>query len=251
MSREFGLRWLYSEVLAQLIETAKLQEVEVPAYFAHARGTYGGRKVLLHTLRYHGQCLSQLTVSVMLDEPPADAAAADDPALPPGAVHSLTICGIPAPASRLPILALDLVATERGLPLVALDLAPTDPEYWDAHCRHIMSEVRAAAEPGVVHRKHPPFTEGAYSPLSLIAGARPDGAPHAIGAAAILLRGATLLYTPKNEERTLASEASAGRRNAWLRAQRNNGKEMSALGRMFGAEFATRYLEDFLFVLPL
>ena len=240
------LRWLHDEVVAEFIADTGLKPLEVPPRFAYAQGSYGGIPVELHTRRYHGSSFSEFTVATMLEAFPSNQT---EPSRAAPLIRSLTLHGVPKKGMPQPILGVDLVSNEHGMPLIALDLSPVDLDFHAAQCEALLLAVRIAAEPGVIHRKWPQFAQSTYSSLALIAGTRPEGAEYAIAAATLLLRGAKPIYA-----RAISADAAPGqlieyekRRATWLEAQRQNRKELDALSRIFGADFSSRYHNEFLF----
>lgn len=242
---EDGLRSLYEEALPRFLESLRLREQAVPLYLSELSGRIAERPVKMLTRRYSGAELASLTVAIITE----DAGALGAP--PP--LRSLTVIGLPRLGSPLPILGMDLIALGGTLSLIALDLAPTEPTFWEQHCRGVLDEVHALAGPMVVHRKRPEFASATFSSRALIAGARPGGVPSAIAAAGFLLaQGARLYAAADAPERVVSaplvdSDSLAARQRAWLVAERHNRKEHDALSRIFGAETARKYLEDFLF----
>ncbi|MFO0578541.1 MAG: hypothetical protein U1A78_31440 [Polyangia bacterium] len=241
---EDGLRSLYDEALPRFLESLRLREQAVPLYLSVLSGRIAERPVRLRTKRYAGAELSSLTVAIIEE----DAGAGGAPPL-----RSLTVIGLPRLGSPLPILGMDLIALGGTLSLVALDLAPTEPTFWEQRCRGVLDEVHALAGAAVVHRKRPEFASATFSSRALIAGARPEGVPSAIAAAGFLLAQGERLYAATDvPERAVNAPLAdpdllAARQRAWLIAERHNRREHDALSRIFGAEIARKYLEDFLF----
>lgn len=226
----------------QLIDAPGLQPVHVPADLADARGHMAGRALRLRTRRSAGGGWESLTLAEMTDEH--------------GRMQTLTVIGLPAHGSELPILGVDLIGLRGSLSLIALDLSPTDAQLYTAVWAPLLSELHAQLRvlPGepVIPRKRPEFAAHSFSPLALIAGVR-SGGEHMITApfccfvqrlGAQLGRQGALAGNGLDPERaSLATE----RARRWCLAERQNRREQSALAAIFGAEFAQRYLDGFLF----
>lgn len=249
---EEGLRSLYERAVPRLLESLRLREQAVPPDLAELTGRLAERPVKLQTRRYEGAGLASLTVAIIA-EGPAAAGPATGPNRAPPALRSLTVIGLPQLGSRLPILGMDLIALAGSLSLVAIDLAPTEPQFWEERCRGLLDHVHTLAGSLVVPRKRPEFADQTFSPRALIAGARPEGVQPAIEAAAFLLAQCEHLYAPQPEPVAGAeptehdADSPAARQRSWLQAERRNRKEHDALSRIFGAEPARQYLDDFLF----
>lgn len=208
----------------------QLAPCEFPAEFAKLEGWLDGKPVTLHSWRYGGAQFSTFTLAV----------------LEVGQrLCSFTAVGLPAEGAPLPILGIDIIALRGAISLVALDLAPTDEAFWVAHCAQVLEGVLTDVKDAIVPRKRPSFTEGVFSPLAVIAGARSSCETVVIGAAEALLHGAASIVKSRREPSF--STAAQTRRELWLAAEKRNRKEHNALGKMFGAPIATRYLDQFLF----
>jgi hypothetical protein len=89
----------------------------------------------------------------------------------------------------------------------------------------------------------PAFTHETFSPLALVVAAKPgdDGA---------LLELVSRWLPETMAGRGLCTDASAWEaQQRWRAGERRNRKEADALARLFGADFARRYVEEFLFPL--
>lgn len=237
-----ALRAIVEAARSAWVDGAGLREQVVPAEFSHVSGSIGEQPVLLHTRRYAGDAIESLTLATISTVEASGT----------GRLCSATVIGLPGPRSLLPVLGVDVVAIRGALSLVALDLAPLDDDFFTAHAAPILREVgRLGAALPV--RKRPEFADASFSPLALIAGARPGQEPAVVAATAHLLHASAALLGPAahldsgDRERAAAVQA---RNRAWRRAELQNRKEHNALARIFGAEFARRYGEEFLFAPP-
>ena len=225
-----------------LIDSPGLQPCPIEADLADARGHMAGRALRLRTRRFTGSGWESLTLAEMTDEH--------------GQLQTLTVIGLPAHTSALPILGVDLIGLRGSLSLIALDLSPTDAQLFTAVWAPLLGELHAQLQalPGdpVVPRKRPDFAAHSFSPLALIAGVR-SGAEQVVipplcrfvqhlGARLGRL-GATAGCALDPERASQATE----RAQSWRVAERQNRREQSALAAIFGAEFARRYLDGFLF----
>jgi hypothetical protein len=183
----------------------------------------------MHTQRYQGEQLAPLTVAMIeIDQQ----------------LCSLTVVGLPQLGSPGPVLGIDLIALRGSLSLVALDLAPMDPDFWSAHCSPLLTAVHTLAEPALVLRKRPEFAAEVFSSQALIAGARVGQEEVVVAAVELLLVRSAPLFGKTSLPHC---PGAAPRLLRWLAAERQNRKEHNALAHMFGAAFATEYLDRFLF----
>lgn len=225
-----GLRRLWQKATTALVGRLALSPVALPKELAKAAGTLGGRDITMHTQRYRGAHLAPLTIAVLEQEEK---------------LCSLTVIGLPSAGAPSSVLGIDLIALRGVLSLVALDLAPMDADFWSAHCSSILDAVHTLVAPALLPRKRPAFAADVFSPQALIGGAR-VGQEESIFAATelLLVRTAELLAQISP---AVLSAGAAERLGRWLSAERHNRKEHNALSQMFGAAFATRYLDQFLF----
>ena len=184
----------------------------------------------MHTQRYRGAHLAPLTIAVLEQEQK---------------LCSLTVIGLPRAGAPSPVLGIDLIALRGALSLVALDLAPLDTHFWSTHCSSILDAVHTLVAPALVPRKRPAFAADVFSPQALIGGTR-VGQEETVFAAAELLLVRTAELLAQTSPATLCTKAEE-RLGRWLAAERHNRKEHNALSQMFGAAFATQYLDQFLF----
>ena len=225
-----GLRRLWQMATTELVGRLSLRRVALPPELAKAEGTIGGSSVTMHTQRYRGAQLAPLTIAVLEIEQK---------------ICSLTVIGLPSAGAPCPVLGIDLIALRGVLSLVALDLAPTDADFWTTHCSSILAAVQTLAAPALIARKRPEFAAEVFSAAALIGGTRVGQESHVFAAVELLLVRSAELFA---QTRGVPFRPTASQRlDRWLAAERQNRKEHNALTQMFGAAFATQYLDQFLF----
>ena len=218
------------------IQRLGLHEVTIPQDLALAHGLLRGTPVSLRTRRFVGPGFSPLSIARIQTEQ--------------GQVCSLTVVGLPPTGGGLPILGMDLIALSGALSLVAVDLAPTDARTWQADCEPVLLRLSQQTESCLVPRKRPQFTVDTFSPRAVIAGARSGSEWSVFCALVEFLQQASdlwlrsVLREPLCGQAAHAAEACVLR---WLAAEQQNRKEHNALAGIFGAAFAERYLNQFLF----
>lgn len=218
------------------IQRLGLREVTIPHDLALAHGLLRGTPVSLRTRRFVGPGFSPLSIARIQTEQ--------------GQVCSLTVVGLPPADTGLPILGMDLIALLGALSLVAVDLAPTDAHTWQADCEPVLLRLSQQTDSCLVPRKRPQFTVDTFSPRAVIAGARSGSEWSVFCALVEFLQQTSDLWLrrvarePQCGQAAQAAEACVQR---WLAAEQQNRKEHNALAAIFGAAFAERYLNQFLF----
>lgn len=225
-----GLRRLWQKATTAFVGRLALRPVALPPELAEVAGTLAGTPVTMRTQRYRGAQLAALTVAVIEVEQ---------------RLCSLTVIGLPSAGTHCPVLGVDLIALRGTLALVALDLAPIGAEFWSARCSVILDAMHTLASPALLPRKRPDFTAEVFSDKALIGAARVGQEEAVFAAVELLLERSAELFAPSSAARV--DPKAAQRLTRWLAAERQNRKEHNALAGMFGAAFATRYLEQFLF----
>jgi len=160
--------------------------------------------------------------------------------------RSATIIGIPDHGSLLPILGVDLIAFQGTLSLAALDLAPLDQQTWDERCAPILRQLNAQYVPALIQRKRPDFTQGSFSNLAVIVGAKRGHEWYAFEAAKKMLSVAAHLG-PCTSHDTPRAEQAWDNNQRWRRHELQNRKEQAAFSRLFGEDVSRSYMQDFLF----
>lgn len=233
----------------QLVESLSPQRIAIAPDLAQVHGVLRGTAVAMSTQRYRGPGFQSLTIACIAESHGDPTPAIDTPA---DDASTLTVVGLPWPASGLPVLGMDLIALRGSLSLVAIDLAPTDPDTWQGHAAPILTRLREQVADVVVPRRLPAFTEGVFSPLSLIVAARPGTEPTLFAAIRQFVDDVAALWHRRCQASPIAlpttqTEPAITR---WLAAERQNRKEHNALSQIFGEPFAQRYLHSFLFAAP-
>lgn len=203
-------------------------ETEVAPAFERLNGELRGHAVSMHSRRFGGPHLAQLTL-------------VDIRSLATDERLSVTLTAVPAANKPAPILGLDYVGFGQTLSLMALDLFPVEPSYWTEAVRPQLLPVLEKAHETLTIRKIPDFAKAIFSDCALIAAARDTQLDLAVELAKtylkifgeVLPRESTGSYTERQRE--------------WLLRMRDNKKEHSALASIFGSETAFQYLHAFLF----
>lgn len=230
-SIDSGLRGLVHSAERTFLCGAELTPAAIPAGLARIDGSLDGQPLTLCTRRYHGAGFASLTVAAIH--------CAEQ-------LRTLTVIGLPRRGSPGPVLGMDIIALHGQISLLAIDLSPTDPEFWEAHCRKRLEELAARIDAtALVWRKPPAFSAGTFSPLALICGVRAGLEPQVLAALESFLCEVPAIT--RQAESAAPSPAARDRLTSWLQAEQRNRKEHAALSRMFGAELAARYLDGFLF----
>lgn len=218
---------VYEAIMAWLAQQA-CDEIGVDPVFAHLNGELRGLAVSMHSRRFGGPHLAQLTL-------------VDIRAQATGERMSVTLTAVPDPSNPAPILGLDYVGFGQLLSLMALDLFPVDISYWTDAVRPQLLPFLEKAHKNLTIRKTPDFAKGIFSDCALIAAARETQLDLAVELAKtyLIIFGAVL---PSE-----GAGAYAERQREWLLRMRDNKKEHSALAAIFGTETASQYLNDFLF----
>ena len=218
--------------LATFPQQLGLYPVAIPPEFAHAAGVIGEMPIVMETQRYAAPWLEHFTLAVLRDAH--------------AQVLSVTVSAVPH-CCPLPILGLDYVAFRGMLSLVALDLCPTDQGFWQAYAAAPLAHIHLQAQ-GLTARKVPTFTRGIFSPHAVFAAARPGQESVALDLAQQLLT--LYLELPRMSLADSEQADLLAMTLRWRLAMRQNKKEQQALARIFGEDYAHRYLDDFLFAVP-
>ncbi len=226
-----GLRALTDEAVARALTDWQLVEAAVPADFALVEGHIREHRVRMVTRRFGGSGYQHLTVARIDDDQ--------------GRTLSATIIGLPRFDVPLPIIGIDVIAIGGALSLVAVDLAPTDLVTWRTVAVPHLEALHHSLKAHVTERKRPDFTQNTFSDRALIVAAKKGSEDVVLSSILTFVRSLAPLLTLRQHDANDGGHAL----QKWLRAELSNRKEHDALSRIFGAEFAARYLGDFLFAL--
>lgn len=249
-----GLLQCAQRLQQNLVERLPLQPVAIEPELALSRGVLRGTPVAMSTQRYSGPGFQSLTIAIISD--PTDRTQPTPTTAQAGeqSASTLTVVGLPWPASGLPVFGMDLIALRGSLSLCAIDLAPTDHNTWQGRCAPLLQRLRDQTADVVVPRRPPTFTEGTFSPLALIVAARPGGEATLFRAILQFIDDVAQLVEsscpPARDRATTTDLQTAPAIARWLAAERQNRKEHNALSQIFGEAFAQRYLHSFLFAPP-
>jgi len=225
-----GLHAALTAARQRLVLELELAERPLPAGLALLRGEARGLELELRTTCFMGHGFAALFIAEIVAQG--------------GQRRSATVIGLPQRGALLPVLGVDLIALGGALSLAALDLAPTDDLFWQERAAPLLEACHARVAGHTVARRWPAFAHAAFSPLALIAAARPGAEQHVFAAAADLLVGVAQLA--RDAASAPADPARAAhayqRRLAWQAAERHNRREQDALTRLFGPDAAARYL---------
>jgi hypothetical protein len=207
--------------------TAGCTEDPLPSSLATVAGSLRGETVVMRSQRFVGGAWSQLVLAEILGERSGRVLA--------------SVIGLPARGLGDSVLGVDLVAFGGKLSLAAVDLSPIDEAAWSAHSRPALERLHAASTPLIVERARPTFTHHTFSSLALVSAARPGDDVALLGA---LARWLPQAMAGRGQ---VGGEAAWATQQRWRQSERNNRKEADGLARLFGADFARGYVEDFLF----
>lgn len=249
-----GLAQCAQRLQQNLVERLPLQPVAIAPELALSHGVLRGTAVAMSTQRYSGPGFQSLTIARIADPTEFAQPGATPADVSEQSASTLTVVGLPWPASGLPVFGMDLIALRGSLSLCAIDLAPTDHDTWQGHCAPLLQRLRDQTTDVVVPRRPPTFTEGTFSPLALIVAARSGGEATLFRAILQFIDDvAQLVETscqPSRDRATPPALQTAPAIARWLAAERQNRKEHNALSQIFGEAFAQRYLHSFLFAPP-
>lgn len=224
-----------SQALAEVLTsahaclTADCREEDLPPSIALAQGSLRGEPVVLRSRRFVGGPWSSLVLAEITGERSGQLAS--------------TVIGLPAQGLGDSVLGVDLIAFGGRLSLAAIDLSPLSPEAWEAHGRPALELLRARTDTLTVPRVLPAFTHHTFSPLAMVVAARPGDD---VALLSTLARWLPEAMRGRGQHRSTSGWATQQR---WRQSERSNRKEADALARLFGADFARSYLEEFLFPL--
>jgi hypothetical protein len=154
-----------------------------------------------------------------------------------------SVIGLPARGLGDSVLGVDLVAFGGKLSLAAVDLSPIEEAAWTAHSRPALERLHDASARLTVERTRPAFTHHTFSSLALVSAAKPGDD------VALLSALARWLPQAMAGRGQTGGEAAWATQQRWRESERSNRKEADGMARLFGSDFARRYVEDFLFPL--
>lgn len=154
---------------------------------------------------------------------------------------------VPSHDHPIPILGADLVAIRRDLGMLAIDLSPTLPP-GNQRIEQLSGLARA-------RERHPPLPEGGQLPAWCSAWFSPHavytrGGPEELQPARSVVRDVVRVFV-ELAKRSSPSPQSACHvervRQGYMAAHRSDDKGLNLLGKMFGQEWAERYVSRVLF----
>lgn len=230
----FGIAALTESLEADAVQRLPLTPLPLPPDLARATGVWKEAPVAIETRAYHGPAIRYARCALVRGSDLE--------------IGNLLI--LPDTTYPLPILGADFVGFGRDRAMIAIDLSPVLPP----------GAARDAQLAGLRRRReaHPPFPPGGelpawcaawFSSHALYTRPRLDDLPTVRAAVFDFLAAfADLLYAAFSDsgQDVVTRAAQAG----YSAAHREDDKGLRLLAKMFGADWATRYLETVLFPAP-
>ncbi len=231
MSAAFSFAALTAEVEAWLVVELGLEPVVVPKDLAGATGTWKGAPVRIATHAYRGGPVRYARFVRLVG---AD-------------LEIGNVLCLPDPVYPLPILGADLVGLRRTTGMLAADLSPTLPPGRDCDDQLAPLARRRSAHPDLPFGGAlPAWCAAWFSPHALYTRVAPDQLPAAVAAFWDYPR-AFVELTRRTRPRPELTGEMAARQDGYAAAHRTDDKGLVLLAKMFGDEWAGRYLEQVLF----
>jgi len=190
-------------------------------------------KVSLETTRYTNPIFKSLTIAHMNDDN--------------GNLISVTVNAIPHIQYNLPILGIDYVGFNNSMNLVALDYSPVEKVFWQKNCKVILDNINNSCSGNLLFRKLPELTVNTFSESAVFASAKGDDNIIMAGEIACNLIRNYFSLLQLTEDIKGSSGKNYEQIKHWCKSMRKNRKEQKSLSGIFGEEFATDYLDNFLF----
>ncbi len=231
MSGAFPFVALTAEVEAWLIAELGLEPVVVPEDLAAATGTWKGSPVRIATRAYRGGPVRYARFVRLMGTD----------------LEIGNVLCLPDPVYPLPILGADLVGLRQTAGMLAADLSPTLPPGVDRDYQLAPLARRRSAHPDLPPGGAlPAWCAAWFSPHALYTRVAPEQLPAAVAAFWHFPRAFVELARQTRPRPELVGEV-AGRLDGYAAAHRTDDKGLGLLGKMFGDEWAGRYLEQVLF----
>ena len=231
MSSSFGFAELTVETEGWLVRELALTPIVLDPVLAHADGSWKGAPVTIETRAYLGAVVRYARFARVVA---------------PGLEIGNVLC-LPDPSHPLPILGADLVALGRETGMVAVDLSPTLPPGPEREAQLApLASLRAG------HPRLPPggplpdWCSAWFSRCALYTRVDRSQTGQAVCAFRDFPRAyIDLVHSSYARPHLARSVASA--QDRYAAAHRTDDKGLGLLAKMFGLEWAERYLAEILF----
>lgn len=216
----------------RLVDTLDLAPVELPAELANAAGEWKAAPAAIVTRAYAGRVVRYARFAMVEGT----------------GVAIANVLALPAAEQPLPILGADLVAigARGGSVLLAADLSPTVPEAAGGASLAGLAARRAARPALPAAGELPAWCADWFSPHALFTRVPGERLDEALAALCDFVDEFVRLALSSQSRVALASVA-ASMQSGYQSAHRTDDKGLGMLGRMFGAEWAKRYVAEVLF----
>jgi hypothetical protein len=234
-----SISWLHEQTLV-MVGKLTLREKVIPSCYSHMRGTMCGHAITLHTHRFTGSVFRCLTLAYVRKQKTKE-------------LCGLALIGLPTVSSLLPIVSLDLRLQSDALAWVSIDLFPTDPSLCDTQAAPILQALVDRVSDQVSTHPRPTHRTDTLSPHALLCQASVGQQAALTQAIGVFLQQVTALCEHSQSEDPSSERAQRAwqAQRDWLSREQANRKESRTMSNIFGEPAAQRYLQDFLFNVPL
>ena len=227
---------LIEDLMSSVIEPLQSETLSISDDFRHISGQVGNTTISLSSMRWSGPSFESITFAKLFN---------DETTL------GIMLNAIPRAETGFPILGLDIFARGPSIPLLALDFSPTNAEFYAENCKEPLLDFAAKNEPYCTRRKKPEFMRQVFSEEAFSAAIHPGYEKLVLTSVANLFKVtldllSTNLETSEDNQRTESTRSAI---NQWKKMMHANQKEFDGFSRLFGADWARRYLVEFLFPL--
>lgn len=217
-----------SEKLAQ----GPLSPVGLSQDIALAQGNIQSEPVSMKTRRWQSERFESVTLASIVNSQ--------------NHLLSVTLSALPAPQFPFPIWGMDYVGFRGSLSLLAMDLYPVEPSFFEEVFSDFVISQRTQSTEALISRKSPDLPMGALSPLAMVAAAKTEEQMRL--AQSLALEECDFYFQKSlNAQQDMTLKENKERIRQWKQSMLKNKKELGALSRIFGAEYAQHYLHEFLF----
>ena len=221
----FGLRELSRECERRIVSALALQPVALDSQFASAAGSFKGVEIFLEARAYKGGAIAFARFVELWG----------------GALEIVNLLCLPCTNCALPILGADLVSVSSQSAMFAADLSPV-PGFAAAPLLHAPHSLPSGG-------KLPDWCARVLSPQPL--RVRVEAGQRDEAGAAVLSRVDQFCAIAKAGEHAGNRREIANAQREYGRAHLEDDKGLAMLGRIFGNEWAGRFLREVMFPAPL
>ena len=227
----FGFAALTAATESWLVRELALAPLPLDPALGHAEGAWKGAPVTIATRAYRGGPLRYARFAVVLGA---------------GLEIGNLLC-LPAPAHPLPILGADLVALRHESGMVAVDLSPTLPPGPERDAQLAdLAQRRAGHPPLPPGGRLPEWCAAWFSPHALYTRGSLAELGEVEAAFGDFPRAFVELALQSRPRPALAARVAAVQ-DGYAAAHRTDDKGLGLLAKMFGKEWAERYVGEVLF----